>query len=251
MMTRLCHAHATRVWLSEGGGKLQVIEIPALRGAAVVRIGRRDEASKSPAHVWVLIAAFDSRTGCGGSMLLVHASHTPLAPDAPVARFKVGGIECFVVALDDGGPAFDAILGTFTVAGQRYGVLAELRPAFTPDLVRPAHPAGTRDRGARCCRLRQQSDRPPTPHQLPHGSRPPRQNLRKAWAAQADRIGGMDCGTPAVRLSGADCICSTGATPSIGKPSTSLPPGASMVMIEMRLADVGSQTSMAVIGVSG
>jgi DNA-binding CsgD family transcriptional regulator len=68
-------------------------------------------------------------------MLLVHASHTPLAPDAPAARFKVGGIECFVVALDDGGPAFDAILGTFTVAGQRYGILAEAHPAFTPDLV--------------------------------------------------------------------------------------------------------------------
>ena len=110
--------------------KYQLCEVLPSSGS-----GGRDEASKSPPHVWVLIAAFDSRTGCGGSMLLVHASHTPLAPDAPVARFKVGGIECFVVALDDGGPAFDAILGTFTVAGQRYGVLAETRPAFTPDLV--------------------------------------------------------------------------------------------------------------------
>jgi DNA-binding CsgD family transcriptional regulator len=68
-------------------------------------------------------------------MLLVHESDMPLAPGAHVARFRVGGIECFVVPLDDERPAPDAILCTFTVAGQHYGVLGQARPSLAPDLV--------------------------------------------------------------------------------------------------------------------
>jgi DNA-binding CsgD family transcriptional regulator len=81
------------------------------------------------------VAAFDGRTGCGGFMLLLHEPDTPLAPSAHVARFKVGGIECFVVPLGNEQPPSDAVLGTFTVAGQNYGVVGQARLSLAPDLV--------------------------------------------------------------------------------------------------------------------
>jgi DNA-binding CsgD family transcriptional regulator len=68
-------------------------------------------------------------------MLQVRQSEVPLAPDAPLARFRLDGVECVVVALDEGRPPPDTMLGALTVAGRRYAVLSQDEPSAGPDLV--------------------------------------------------------------------------------------------------------------------
>jgi DNA-binding NarL/FixJ family response regulator len=52
-----------------------------------------------------------------------------------LARFRLGDVECVVVAPDEGEPVPAAALGSFTIGGQRYAVLRHDEPAPGPDLV--------------------------------------------------------------------------------------------------------------------
>jgi DNA-binding CsgD family transcriptional regulator len=68
-------------------------------------------------------------------MLVVRESDVSLASSAHVARFRLGAIECLVVRLEDGQVPLGTILGTFTVAGEHYGVVGDTAPAIAPDLL--------------------------------------------------------------------------------------------------------------------
>jgi len=69
-----------------------------------------------------------------------------LAPSAPpdttesLAHFSIAGLQCFVVPLAEKLPAADGIVGTLTIAGQRYAVIGGRSPELGSDPLKSLTP---------------------------------------------------------------------------------------------------------------